>query len=458
MLEDKIKRLENDSGSIRGPNKAATRSSTEQVEHPVISPSSGISTSPYAIIGAAEPDSGTASFFGTSSAGTFMRNIQRIVQQKSQGDLWPPVLEGFSSNAYHDYGNDNHPGPRLIPDHKTGKPSVDYILPPRHVADNLMTLYWDNEHPFGPVLDKEQTQSDYDNIWRADSSYAVGDSFICLLNIILALSSQLDTSVPLDDRATLAARYYERARKLMDILEVGSVRSVQSYLILGQYFLSTQKSHHAWLYIGLAIRTAQSLGLHLPETSEAVSNHRTSELLRRVWHGCILTDRIVSTAYGRPCMISVGAAVGIPRPQAFDSERLPNSLLHMHKLSRPMSTAPSLVDFSKWFLDLTDILHDINLHYHYRTHQPNQQSRTIPEPDLSFSRRTYLPVLELEGRLESWSESIPPYLRPDNRPENGGADATLYRQAIVLQQWYVLSLTFSRHVSNHFCSSLTCAI
>lgn len=43
--------------------------------------------------------------------------------------------------------------------------------------------------------------------------------------------------------------------------------------------------------MGAAVRTAQSLGLHLPETSAEVEDERERELWRRVWYGCVLMDR-----------------------------------------------------------------------------------------------------------------------------------------------------------------------
>ncbi|KAK5046102.1 hypothetical protein LTR84_008559 [Exophiala bonariae] len=431
ILEDKIKRLENERPFPDALDDSTSSENKHIDEGEQTSPTNDVST--YAIIGAAESDSSMGTFFGSSSAGTFMRTVQKIVKQKLEGDLWSSAS---AFNATHDTC------PRLIPDFETTKQSLDYVLPPRHEADSLMTLYWNHMHPFSPFLDKEQFQADYDDLWRARDSHALAESFMCLLHIILALSSQIDISVPLDSRAALATKYYEKARRLMHILEVGSIRSVQSYLLLGQYFLSTQQSHHTWLYVGLAIRTAQSLGLHLPGTSELVCDSRTRELLRRVWHGCILIDRISSTAYGRPCMIGAWAADGVPRPEAFGSEWVPSSLNSKYNLKT--SKRPSLVDFSTCFLDLAEILHDVILHFHYGNKQQNQAAVTGGTSITSTAFSAYVPILDLEGRLQRWEESIPPHLCVGSRPGKLGIEAMLYRQAVVLQQWslYVRILLF----------------
>jgi hypothetical protein len=46
---------------------------------------------------------------------------------------------------------------------------------------------------------------------------------------------------------------------------------------------------------GLATRFAESLELHLPETSANAPSVGQRESLRRVWHGCILLDRYVAS-------------------------------------------------------------------------------------------------------------------------------------------------------------------
>ncbi|RSL90031.1 hypothetical protein CEP51_000891 [Fusarium floridanum] len=68
------------------------------------------------------------------------------------------------------------------------------------------------------------------------------------------------------------------------------------------------------MVVGSAIRMAQGLGLHLPETSADRSDPGERELLRRIWYGCILMDRMVSVTHGRPAMISKRPAMAVPLP------------------------------------------------------------------------------------------------------------------------------------------------
>jgi hypothetical protein len=73
--------------------------------------------------------------------------------------------------------------------------------------------------------------------------------------------------------------------------------------------------HQCWMVIGLAVRTAQSLGLHLPETSAQISSPRRQQMTRRFWYGCVLMDTTLMT-YGRPTMVKSHAATVVPLPLA----------------------------------------------------------------------------------------------------------------------------------------------
>lgn len=392
---------------------------------------SGISPSDcrsvHAIIGATQDEDGREGFFGSTSAGTFMQSVKRIVEQKFTG-----AARGTSPALTRDHDH----LPLLTPDRKSKRKQVEYVLPTRRKADRLMTLYWKYVHVLYPHLDKQQTQDDYDKIWSGqDDSVSDEQSFLCLLNIIFALSSQIDTQTPSEDRERVAAMYYERAYELMDIRDTGSIRAVQSFLLLGQYFQSTNEPHSCWVFVGLGIRTAQSLGLHRAETSERAPDVRTREILRRVWHGCILMDRVLSMTYGRPCSIAPKATISVPMPGPLDNEYIPVEIAQRH--ANRGEGRPSFVDFYVLSLKLYDILDDVLFNYYSVEAQKCPQTKD-GSYDSYFGRSSIErnPALfELERRLSKWEASVPVHLKVKNRPVDAvGAEAILYRQAVVLHQ------------------------
>ena len=383
-----------------------------------VSPSDSV----HAIIGATLDEDSRQGFFGSSSAGTFMQNVKKFVQQKVGG------LSAQPSNQLLQSQNLPASGHNFVQQ----KP-VDYVLPSRRKADTLIALYWRYVHVLYPYLDKAQMQEDYERIWKADSSIFDERSYMCLINVIFALCSQIDESTPLEGRLQSAHVFYLRARELLDILETGTVRSVQSCLLLAQYFQSTNSPHPCWIFTGLAIRTSQSLGLHLAETSERVTDIRTRELVRKVWHGCVLMDRVVSMTYGRPCMVGPKAANVVPLPLPVDED-----FLVPEPLQDPPAPAQQTfaVEFFVLSLKLYDILHDVLYNFYSVNYQP-RQSENGDNFFASLDEGQHF-VLESEYRLSRWKKSVPERFRvaADNKSVHGCAEATLYRQAVVLQQRY----------------------
>lgn len=192
------------------------------------------------------------------------------------------------------YGTNASPrGPRTVPE-----------LPPHELAAELLAMYWDSGHMMHPFLDKAQMDADYHNVRRGSPTIMDQSHFLSILNTIFALSCQLHNSVPVSRRESMAFNFYSRARSsIHHNYGAPSLSSVQSYLLRAQYLQCTDNHYQFWMVSGLASRTAVSLGLHLAETSERAPGDRLKQLLRRVWHGCVMLDRFASLVYGRPLVV-----------------------------------------------------------------------------------------------------------------------------------------------------------
>jgi hypothetical protein len=114
-----------------------------------------------------------------------------------------------------------------------------------------------------------------------------------MLNSVFALASQLSENSPPAQREALAAKYFERAKTSLQplLLDSGSFEVIQVLLLMAQFLQSTDSRDRCWVVVGLAIRLAQSLGLHFPETSANLQPQVDREMARRVWHGCVMMDR-----------------------------------------------------------------------------------------------------------------------------------------------------------------------
>ena len=379
----------------------------------------------HAIIGATAEESLGEGFYGSSSAGTFMQNVKDLVEQR---------LGGVRSSSEHSLGSGHAVPPLMTPANIGQHKQLDYVLPSRKKADKLMEAYWEHVQTLYPYLDRSQVQDDYEKVWGGTGTVSDERSFMYLLNSMFALASQIDTSLPPGERQSAATVFYQRARDLLVVVEPASVRAVQSYLILGQYFQSTIEPHHCWVFVGLAIRTAQSLGLHLPETSEGMSHPPSRELMRKVWHGCILMDRILSMIYGRPSMIGSQSAREVPLPLA--EEQNVQAGFGRQRSLQPQR--PPVLSFYIFSLKLYEILHDVLSNFYFHNSQSGQTTDQCHDKYFGNSPAGHPSILELERRLSRWQQSVPDHLRIETYGRNTVVDDTVsYRQAVILHQRYI---------------------
>ena len=226
----------------------------------------------------------TDQYFGSSSAGSFTRQIKAAIDARlgiSQSPKAPQIINatGLQGNSVSKIiGISDGP---------------DYVLPPRRQADRLMDAYWFYVDPLYPFLDRQEWDGLYHGLFSGESTGTDERVFVATLNIILALSTQLLESLRPEKRDESSNLYFTRAQELLQlsIWASGSIELVQCLLLMSQYLQSTNCPHQTWMVVGSAIRTAQSLGLHLPETSASAHTPQKRELLRRLWHGCVLMDR-----------------------------------------------------------------------------------------------------------------------------------------------------------------------
>ncbi|KAK5229845.1 hypothetical protein LTR96_003457 [Exophiala xenobiotica] len=435
-----------DSGRIRSPNiPPVTELGAEH--RPATLPPSSVDEQPrstrggpdsddpsqggvtLAMIGARTYESHSQEFNDSSSAGSFIQYVRRVVEQKIAG------TSAHTRAVLITLGQDNQP--LMVPDEGIDHSHADYALPTRKRADNLVAAYWQYVHTLYPILGRRLTQADYESLWRGDGPSGHERSFLCLLNIMFALSSQITLTTPPRERQGLAAVFYDRAKKLLDLETTTSVRHVQILLLFGLYLQSTNEPHQCWIFVGLAVRTAQSLELHRPETSQRLSDTNARNLLRRVWHGCVLMDRVLAMTYGRPSMIGHRIAVSVPHPVAIEDEYLRPDPGTADVF--PPGEKPTRIDFFIYSLTLYDILYDILVNLYSSETQHVQSLEDVYDRyfEASTPPGIQLTVLDVDRKLVEWKKRLPSYLQIGLDQNSHHHIALLHRQAAILHQRYL---------------------
>lgn len=98
--------------------------------------------------------------------------------------------------------------------------------------------------------------------------------------------------------------YMEDAKLILDNISVQSRPStVQALLLLGYREVGIGAMAQAWVYIGMAVRMAQDLGLHKnadkwSHTGKALFSSAELQERRRIWYGCVIMDKYISAYIG----------------------------------------------------------------------------------------------------------------------------------------------------------------
>lgn len=149
---------------------------------------------------------------------------------------------------------------------------------------------------------------DYDKYWDSEQRSTLSSTSLALLFTIFAIGCYYDIcSMSTEQPGGLHYACFQRALAVASSVDTDySVDNVRILLVQCFYLLLAQWTDRCWLTLGLAIRIAQSLGLHI-ERGQSQSNptlsHVATELHRRTWHSLYVLDRLLSLQLGRPSAI-----------------------------------------------------------------------------------------------------------------------------------------------------------
>lgn len=222
----------------------------------------------------------------TTSSEKFLTKLQQITSTRTdstKSSLKYPIQQENKRISY----NGKHAS-RLK---NVEPPALNFDLPPRDKADQLFQSYLKWENVNLPVVDIRNFQLMYEDFWARSTFPGDPHIFYALLNAIFALSCVM-IGKPRED---IASVFYERARGAMksEIFHDETVNHVQLYLLSSRYLYAIGSLGPAWSKISLAISLALSLGLHLSSSSQTLKSREARELVRKVWHNCMVTQRYV---------------------------------------------------------------------------------------------------------------------------------------------------------------------
>lgn len=236
------------------------------------------------------PSGGNACLYGESSTIAFLHHVE---PRNQSGHSSACASKGIPFND-----------PFFVDDSATGPEPLGLsyendlaVLPMRGHADKLLACYWEFVHPLFPLLQKPQFTAKYERIWLPQQNLPeVCDKiFLSNLNLVFALGCQFCSEISPAQQVSMAPQFFARSQHVLlyDIVGSASISVVQWLLLVTIYCQSTQHANRCWNSLGLAIRIAQSLGLHIELNPVAEMSQVFLETRRKIWHTCVILDRFV---------------------------------------------------------------------------------------------------------------------------------------------------------------------
>ena len=275
--------------------------------------------------------------------------------------------------------------------------AAEASLPPRHVADHLVNVYFQYRTPHLPIVERSQVEAALEHSYLSMSQRQLSDRavekdiFIAYMIFAIALC---DVPNPAGGRPTQSEGCFRSALGWVENVITYSksdLETLRAVLLLAQFVALCPSRGSLWHLTGIALRLCIDIGLHW-EPEEQILD-MDPDLLnehRRLWYSTYQFDRILCITLGRPFgVIDESTRVQLPNPwvvcrqslghepNEFDihSQRAHNHLFSMSKLE---SEIKHVQHSQSWALKIA-----------------------YPRPDYSAW------VQDIQPRLQEWYATIP---------------------------------------------------
>ncbi|KAK0383019.1 hypothetical protein NLU13_8935 [Sarocladium strictum] len=265
--------------------------------------------------------------------------------------------------------------------------------------------FFSSIHYIHPILDKAGFLRELaERGGNSDSSSPTDSSFDALYYAILSLGALVG---PRDDEPVggisnvewSRAFFKEAVRRHLRSGMVTDLNMVQCYFILAKVCQNELNPHLAYMYIGLAVRTALAMGINRQPRSRTARNPAQMKAETRTWWGLYSLEVEMSFSMGRPDTLGSDRYHNRHFP-VMETGRAPANSSSTSDLDTP---EPSHCAIIKVMVDLSRIMKGIGAKIYL---SDEIDLRTV---DLAFT---------LQSELDEWTETVPAEIRPRPNPSD----------------------------------------
>jgi hypothetical protein len=255
---------------------------------------------PNEVVPAGEAQDGVAQDTGTSDdgCGPIFEDVADLVGRLNLGDDGELRYFGSPSNFTLLHGPTNGARISTSPDtinQALSAPQMLYrgkYIPP-DLQLHLLDLFWTWQNTWQYVVHKRAFMSEFDAGTRG--RYCTPLLLLAILSLSSRYSDWPEARTDPQNANTAGEAFANQAKELLfHEIETPTVPTVQAAVLLALREYAVNAETSAWVYIGMAVRMAHTLGLNVDCSSLVTSGQITKlgEEVRRVaWWGCFLVDK-----------------------------------------------------------------------------------------------------------------------------------------------------------------------
>jgi proline utilization trans-activator len=274
-------------------------------------------------------DKPSTKFKGPGNADYFLRNLSQLSDVPADDglDLNPDIYD-----------------PGALSSRRLLIRNLEARLPPWDVARRLFAAQYTYLGTIFAFTDPASFDRELIAAYRGQPDVSNKDACLAYAKVLvtLAFGKMYSVNQWIDYQGPPGFEYFTQALQLLpDAHEEGSIRCVETLALVGYFMQNMNRHDAAFLYIGMALRMAISLGLHQEVSASddpaAIGlDEESREHRRRVWWSIYSLDRILSVKSGNPITIhDEDIGVKLPSRLPGETEYCPAVVLrHYTELSR----------------------------------------------------------------------------------------------------------------------------
>jgi len=162
-------------------------------------------------------------------------------------------------------------------------------LPPKDVADHLLSQYHNCIHSVLPVLHWPSFTAQYEEIYRSGSLLGVSSEWAAVLFGVFACGTAHTTEPDWEGKGK---EFVRLSCGIIDVWQENfNLDRARAALLVSIFLYEVNSKSASWVWIGSAVRVAQEIALHIDLGGWPPVE---GEMRKRVWWGLYTWDRLVS--------------------------------------------------------------------------------------------------------------------------------------------------------------------